>query len=91
MNQQTKREVVAALRQAGRPDLARHFTAAQPSRLERVLAKHKQNIAADLRLLIGKAGAASGAEKKANQVVMTELNNAFASITKQLGQLVSMS
>lgn len=96
-----RRAIAAVLRQQGRDDLAAYFVAAkpsqlyvtkaQPSRLDKVMQKHKANLLADLRLLIGRSGAAPGAQKQALSDATKELNDTFRRVTEQLGKTAGMS
>lgn len=87
MNQELQRAIAATLKKAGRTDLAGHFVRAQPSRLDKVLMKHKQNVLSDLRLLITKSGVAPGAQKNALQAVTQELSDSFGRINKLVSGL----
>lgn len=87
MNARTRREIAATLQRQGRDDLARHFTTAQPNRVDKVLSKYKANMLSDLRLLIMKSGAAPGAQKQALQAVTNELADALSRVGQHLASL----
>lgn len=87
MNQTQKREIVSALLKAGRRDLANYFATAQPGRLDKIIAKHRTGILSDLRVFIAQSGAAPGAQKKAIETVMHELDGCFTRINEHITQL----
>lgn len=83
--------IAAVLHEQGRHDLAAYFTAAEPSRLDRVLQKHRANLLSDLRVMIKSSGAPAGAQKQAVQTITKELTDSSRRIVEQLGKTAGMS